>query len=985
MDILKTIHSADGKMVGVYLDSSEGAFGIALEALHTKAILDALIKSGWSLESLPYGFVRSGKGLDQLPQMSYSELDAVSQRDFDMYDSVLTNSQLSAYLPAVPTRVIPLREPIFHLIRTRESLIRYLKSECWKAFDVDHPETYLPINAFTDPSALFSINEFLAPENAEFVRAIDGKRKMCFEAYREMVCTFLPLGLKENFTSIDLQEFYFSWGIEGIYDSCIGIDNSVRLECPIIQGNSSASGFVEVSTDALIDAYGNVMPPVRPGWSVHNKPDFTTMADTDTRVVRVSQAVMIPAVLMTFSGFSAMFDKSTLVLRIKDSMIQHYMSTCQPKVPFSFSALPYADFNFVAKERWADIVDLLFCDSLAKDFVHRLAVHTDVSSLKAIQAVGATEPNAMKFIATKLSEMNPMTDEGTQDTEEIGRLNSIASGIVSYLEGNDNPEDDPMSMFTGVGLPPDFDRVAELEEFIQNVRDGNVNIDNTQQGYELDSHGNLSEYSHAFLLALRAFELTRQELYDQVMKAPVPQDHTGELVLHSHTGLTYKIPVFRGDAMVCEYKRDLEQYPCDAADTAKLWINVTAAFTEPSHTGRFRHVAITYQAFNHCNKNNRSYKIRFPQIETYFTTIVQEECISRIPDPAMRESAIRKLSRYVCHLVFAAYNSNDGTVTLPKSLGGGVIDVDPDILRQLKSGSMVTTHIESLFGICDSVCDGGRFYIYCNNARLNPDLVIPFTGTMIPEYPFLPNWFDTSNRPADRQNFAKRGVLIRPDFTGFQRDYPITCGLPHTESMPTNGVFRSEAAAFAESSTSLVKYYNTCVSFRNAAKRDRTYQLSYIPTLAEQAYPRCYTDEEEERIESCTPETFVDSFTQSRPRLITSKILKQEWPEIVSAVEYKEIKDNLVNPDSFAFNADLPSVLINEIGDEGVQKLNFHLASSIPVYTVVGDWIVFRDMKKVKWRDINSLDFDIYAASHVGRYVILMDVQHRIIMREIKG
>ena len=80
---LKTIGS--NEVNAVLLNDSGEEYPVFLKSLHNTIIFPALIESGYKLTGLPYGFIKDGVELNQLPIQSY---ECTEQEVEMMYNSI---------------------------------------------------------------------------------------------------------------------------------------------------------------------------------------------------------------------------------------------------------------------------------------------------------------------------------------------------------------------------------------------------------------------------------------------------------------------------------------------------------------------------------------------------------------------------------------------------------------------------------------------------------------------------------------------------------------------------------------------------------------------------------------------------------------------------------------------------------------------------------------------------------------------------------
>ena len=213
MDIKRLLTRGGQPFAAEIADGTE-TYNVFLESLGNSVILPELIKSGWSLTSLtiPPSLSKNGITLEQLPQMEYTP--SVDE-EMEMYKCMGTPMPIEERRPLLSNDVVQcVKAPDGrYVINTREDFIAYLES-----IEAVRPDTdVLPINYFVHPNALFSWEEFKAPENRRWVTIMDDRRQFTIAQFLKLRDWAIAQGLRKDFTPNELLSFYFQWGIDGLH------------------------------------------------------------------------------------------------------------------------------------------------------------------------------------------------------------------------------------------------------------------------------------------------------------------------------------------------------------------------------------------------------------------------------------------------------------------------------------------------------------------------------------------------------------------------------------------------------------------------------------------------------------------------------------------------------------------------------------------------------------------------------------------------
>lgn len=192
----------------VLINDEGEEYPVFLESLHNTVILPELMKSGYTLTSLPYGFVKDGVSFDKLPVETYTPTDVETELMYNSIGVKMNYDDIKAYISVSDAVGLP-TPPTEYTIHTREELISYLSATAVATLDDD----FLPLNYFVAPDARFDIKEYLHSDNHKWVELITKRREMTLVKFHKLVAWLREKGLiGANYTAIDVLDAYFSWG-----------------------------------------------------------------------------------------------------------------------------------------------------------------------------------------------------------------------------------------------------------------------------------------------------------------------------------------------------------------------------------------------------------------------------------------------------------------------------------------------------------------------------------------------------------------------------------------------------------------------------------------------------------------------------------------------------------------------------------------------------------------------------------------------------
>lgn len=979
-------------VVGVRLQDGALSYPIVLEALAKREIFNSLKTSGWNLVGLPLKFSKQGVSIDALPEEAFEALPFDERADFFSYDEtdILTDEELAKALPQ-EKEYIPWRSPIYAHITTRAQFLEFLKSSKNLSFSSSIPESYCPLNSFCSPEAMFTPEEYFDPRNAEYVDIIESRRRLNFEAYQELISLFHGLGLPESYTAFDFQKFYFSWGICGINAKKIGekVEDRVIAFGAKYASDSISYQNAHITKDVFLDSEGNVIPALQPGWHVQSKQGATGLEPNELMCVSAYKTVADRVCVLTCDDLRVTFNDYRLNYSLLSTGQAKWLSVVQVRYPLSYNYISVGNYNILSEEGKLHIYNQLITNALSRELVDKLKVSSDASSLKALKAVGFTERAAISYIAHRLSKLTVTSgseDGAAIDNEESQKLEVVKAGLSDYLSGADDLDETArgsLGIFDNDAAP----NIADVEEFVNDVRSGQINIDEILAGQNSDTSASRDLYSQVFAALLNNNLISAKNLVQQVTAFSLGDEYAGYLRIITDNNHVVKIPVSKGDLQFSSYKLDLLNYQERMADEALAWIHVNKVYCEPTTGDRARHVAVEIYRFDHANIGQRGLSLANSAIIIPLTEMV-ERLITNLPNAMVRRRAQRFINTYVAHAIFTAYSTGRLDVKMPESLGNQILYISEDLFAKINKA--IYKQYDSTFAISDHMDFEGEFGYYCGNATIFPDLVLPLQNTLLFVYPFMENWENLRSKPEQLAAYRNRGLLPsaneEPNFTGISNCYRSNHAVDHADceavrALRATGVYMREDDATQYSPWSLKVYADRVKKEIAERQESKTVQLTNLPMLHEDCFPVSYPSSEPD---TCTPAEFNSDIIAKVKHPIVRKSVLEKWPELLEMTE-AHIHTNVAgDQEGFIEVTALPSTIFSSSMADGIIDLPHRLSEKrVKLALRYGDALMFTDKTKIMAKDLPSLDSAVYAYEQVGDHLFLMDSDGCILTRVV--
>lgn len=731
MEIIKQLHTPYGDGIDAVMLNDEGEeYPVFLESLNNTVILPALIASGYTLEKLPYGFVKNGVRLEDLPKENYTPDEKTEELMYNSIGVKIPNEELTKHITASYNGVpIPRTD---YTIFTREDFLSYLDA----VSKADLEDDYMPLNYFVAPEARFTITEWKSAENHEYVQIIDDRRKMSLSKFNKLINSLKRINLPENYTVMDVIDAYFAWGMDGLqFDVMMKRRESRAFR---LVPNRTVNAPMTTRTFGFIDGSRNILTPKHLqniNWKLENRdPKFV---DAITSNIRPNDTVLV--------GFEAGAKQEVTTLEGKhfdiryssDIVIMQLQTYNTILVQSPVSTHEYIDLELALPSKREELVEYCIISALAKMLYEYRKPTIKVSSYDALKSAGCNPRTALDYIITKYD----MSKDNKNNLEDAGPQ-VFDYDIDSYLSG-------------------DKDLREDVRDFLDDVVEGVFNIDNIEKGKQIEATVSITSVYKEIYALHYVMGISFDDIYNKI-KTITPEMRYIEF---TDGKLVHRIDVSPMNYSITGYKHDLMSYDLDNAKNCTFFTYVTLIAREVGDERARRHVGIEFLMVN---KRHALVRQVLSELEVNYTHRVQTYCL----DATEQAKNLRLAPMFALSRLFEIIIK--GTITWPKILGGNVENAQPETRSNLYK--YVERKIENTTAYCAFTARTENskslsFNAYCVNAYITPEYVIPRSEAPIREIPFFSAWYNwRDNQPATWQALVNAGV-ISSDFVAWELRY----------------------------------------------------------------------------------------------------------------------------------------------------------------------------------------------------------------------
>lgn len=743
MEIKKRLIT-EGSTVNAVLINDEGEeYPVFLETLHNTVMFPMILESGYSLVSLPYGFVKDGVRFEDLPVENYTPTDA----ELDvMYNSIGVKMAYDDIKSHINTEaVVGVKMPEQKItIKTRDELLKYLEATMVANLDED----FLPLNYFVAKEALFSYEEYKAIENKRYVDAISDRRTMSLKKFYNLVHWLQEQGvLGANYTFLDVLDAYFSWGFDGLNFTVINVKHESRPYK--LSLNKAQKVPVMKFTQGLLDGTGDMLTsPLERGyvWKLTNgdqqeyiKNAIQKLDPDDTVYVRYQTSGTQDITTLEGIDFNIQYSIDTLLVR--------FMSYPTIVVKSPVNAASSLDPIFALPTAKEKLYEDGMLHALARLIYDRRRSKVKTSSFEALQIAGANPKTALEYVVTAMSlkaSGNPFGKEkSSDDLPDISQKDIDAYVTFGY---------DP----TG-----EDSKWEEKAGILDDIVDGVFSIDSIGSAKELESGINDEAMYNELYAVHNVLGISIEDMYKKIVEAG-PDD---KYVVFSNGKLKHRILITESKYVVNGYLMDVQNYDLQGAEDCSFFTHVIRIAREVGVPEAHEHVGIEFFCVN---KSLRPVR----ELLDFLISKYEQKVSMTLSDAQQQAKALRMKHVFALSRYFEI--ALHGTYTWSKQLGGEVNSATAQQMAQARAN--LETRIESLISYADSMIYAAStssltFNGYCTNAYVTPTRVIPRGDTPIPEIPFQALWHNYASMfPNVFQQLVALGELP-PDYEGWETRY----------------------------------------------------------------------------------------------------------------------------------------------------------------------------------------------------------------------
>lgn len=718
MDIVKRLRISGNETNAVLIKDGDMEYPVFMESLLNTVIMPELLNSGWQYCGMPYDFRKDGLKLSDMPVEDFNPSVEEQQEMWDLIGDKLSAEELKANITEAAVNYLE-TPPADYKINTRDEFLKYLEDSDRYVNEND----FLPINYFVHPSALFTVEEYTSGQFSQYTEILERRRRMSYTKFNKLISWCLSKGLTPSFSQMDFLDFYYQWGVDGLYLPLIAKKREMLYK-PL------GAGFLSLEMNSkqnllrreigLMDKAGTILVPEKSQnmkWEplVLNQQVLDGLRASipmdETRVMDLVCKITGEKTTMEGLECTIQYDPSTILIG------SHRYSNFAV-MPRDVSHKPISPDNWNPSKR-DDVRTSSYLRALANEVVKRAIVPTSASSIKALTLSGCTPRTALYYyiLSQKLNKKEKK-DEG-DDSMPIITLDDADDFIDGKLKSGDK------------------------YEILKFFLDGVSNIDLTYAGEIAEESYNSDAIYKELYTIHHILGVPLDELHDRIMNIGDAQSICFEGNGYRHT---LSMPII--DAKMRNYSDDIMAYRIEALDHALEYVYVTKTARESGGIESRRHIALECLVLF----MNQSAKILVSELREKFIKRIEEKVIGLNAQEKCKDA----VPTYAAEAFFEI--ALRGTITYPEVIGGGVEHVDNN--TRMLYRNQLRSRIDSTFAYCNSnVQEDGRFRRFCVNAYITPEYVIPLGQHTILESSFIALWRDFSNSPTTRAKLIDKGLI----------------------------------------------------------------------------------------------------------------------------------------------------------------------------------------------------------------------------------
>ena len=724
MNILTRKITRDGETLGYEVNMGKEPQYICSSGLLSRELFQALMANGYSYFGRMEFEDSSGNSISCLPDLPYDSLEDYILADFFEVADVMPESELKGFTKKHERGLsYNWRAPERYLINTREELIEHIKT--FIVFNAEDPRTYMPLNSYTNPDALFTEEEFNDPANYWVMDVIANRRYYNLHSLF-MMSESLPVS---GFGPIDFIDAYYAWGIDGLKSTILS-KTIFEIEKPLYVHDNFPKPYTNLGL-VYVKKDMTMTPALQPGWTTLNKEE--QIYKTASELPSFSHGFLVVTKSPTTSKcIRYEFERMTVeitpdAMKFTTQTGEFLVKTLRFLTP-SKQYLPSKLWNLTLDENKDEVLHMLKIESMAKHLSGLLQCKSDVTSMKVYQTIGLTKPRAVDTVLNiyrdilftrdgnlKDEHKKFLNGDGAFDENEISAL-SMQIGMVKSLYTYDD------------GVP---ENLESLHILCKKVEQGEINIDNVLNGIKADNTVRLEDIIRHLDAAVKILGLGYEEIFEIIERdAQIVSGEGAVTITFEGNGIVNDLMLHRQNFAALGFQKDMRATRSTLAKGAQNWLYVREIYSEPGQACA-RHIAVRLFSWPHYQAEKKDTFVY--AIEDYIKKQVKSQLDNLRID--IGDDIYQLIARCVCE--FGLLGKTQASLTVKEGSAVNVA-VPPDVCERIKQ--TFERRYETTFNISNYMFKGTEPIFFCVNAVITPYWVVPLGKQYIPVYPLYLAW-----------------------------------------------------------------------------------------------------------------------------------------------------------------------------------------------------------------------------------------------------
>lgn len=811
MDITR-VYTRGGTQFACAITDGDASYNVFIEALGNNVILPELIASGWKLTGLPLVLSKNGVALTDYPTIEWSPTAEEEQELFDRMGTPLPMEDRRKLL-SENSGAAPIKQAAGdYSITTREEFLQYLTV----THGQKNPNDFLPINYFVSPNALFTLGEFISPQFGKYVNMLAARRHFTPTQWQSLITFLHGHGLPEVYTSDDVTQCYFQWGIDGL--NLPPVSQPVKQERYLMIDVPPAMGAMDDGYRTVWDeVYAGVdyaqqlyADPKYAGWQVAN----TVAANREAKRLKPGELAPVQ-IRKRGSEVRLYYNTNGPDVYIMPRKV-YLANTCASPALQPTLFAEYTPHRMLGSDKYKEMLEDAALWSMAEEYNSRRKDTKDYSSYQALLAQGFSPLAAIKYIRDyeyTISEGVANEEDKLLSVQDYPRNEEIAAWLA-------DPE-----AFEASGAesdPAESEALYRKIEFMNSIVDGSENCATIQQGKDADAAYKAVDVYKQLRLLHDTCGLSFQEVYNTLEE----QGWVG--AKFEWNGKTVTLDPSPIDNTRAAYNKESLEIRDYLADKSYYLIWVTEVARELGDCETSRHVGVKYVWFD---KDDKWVKNKLNDLKQEYMRFITSKFEST--------QAQERFAKYAN--IVAASSLMQGTMqmvyTYPAEL-----QAPPKVLSMqeqaewkshLKGPAVMDTmtmcdaiyicnwvYQSTAFGAVNEPTSSAVNY-YCVNAVITPFEVKPRYGYNIPVSYLSALYFDLRQHPR-LPELVKKRLIYQASDVGWSL-------------LDLNGIFNDD-----EITMGIRNYYERSAALLQSC---HGHTLGIVPHPAEIVYPDMYPQE----------------------------------------------------------------------------------------------------------------------------------------------